>query len=373
MRGRLAMAVKPMEGEGEGGEEEGMRGGGGRAEEEKAVAPHGSLLRARRILQSHVRVQPSLEEGPVPPRAEAISRDDGNAGEAAVFWDKYFRKKEQIDVHALKLALEEELKLHDKVIDVNVLKREMRLPDGFKVHRDTFEFLCRDGMAAAFRESASRAQPRPRPGRIGGPVIAKRARYINPYSKATNQPIIFNENSATWEKSKHVEAANEDKTRTSHAWGVDSLQKEQPAAATSQVEEFSPGDEVGDTQEDGTMDKRNENSSQPFTFSQENDFYYYRTCAKAPGIHFLAMACVGVDGVGRNDSCRLVLVLASASITIFQVLVSWSIIRQYELQSSFSSSQRIPWGGSESLGYVCYFFGFLRMLVAVAEELKVGV
>ena len=52
-------------------------------------------------------------------------------------------------LHALKLALEEELSLDlgTRTIDVDMLGREMRIKPGDKVHKDTFDFVCQDGLS----------------------------------------------------------------------------------------------------------------------------------------------------------------------------------------------------------------------------------
>jgi len=55
-----------------------------------------------------------------------------------------FADKEEVGLHALTLALEEELsgELGASTIDADLLGRELRLRPGDKVHKDTFDYVC---------------------------------------------------------------------------------------------------------------------------------------------------------------------------------------------------------------------------------------
>jgi hypothetical protein len=67
-----------------------------------------------------------------------------SADHRSVGLSRNFAGKEEVGLHALKLALEEELsgELGASTIDADLLGRELRLRPGDKVHKDTFDYVC---------------------------------------------------------------------------------------------------------------------------------------------------------------------------------------------------------------------------------------
>ena len=98
--------------------------------------------------------------------------------QACCMFFRNFTGKEEVWLHALKLALEDELamELGDRTIDADTLGRELRIKNGDKVHKDTFDFVFQDGIRQSFTDFSLTAGPTGRKGRRSNEAEPKRNR-----------------------------------------------------------------------------------------------------------------------------------------------------------------------------------------------------